>query len=56
MGLQNILGNVRIIDALKYRFHRGKRSNLSFYRDSNGNEVDLLVGLGSSSPSKSKRG
>ena len=35
-----------VIEALEYRLHRGKRSNLSFYRDSNGNEVDLLVGLG----------
>ena len=26
--------------------HRGRRSNLHFYRDSNGNEVDLLLSHG----------
>jgi uncharacterized protein len=36
-----------VLEALKCRLHRGKRSNRSFYRDSNGNEVDLLLGLGS---------
>ena len=34
------------IDALKYRFNRGRRSNLSFYRDGKGNEVDLVLELG----------
>ncbi len=42
----NLFENMIVIEALKYRLHRGKRSNLSFYRDSNGNEVDLLIGLG----------
>ena len=28
---------------MKYRFNQGRRSNLYFYRDSKGNEVDLLV-------------
>jgi len=36
-----------IIEALKYRFNQGKRSNLYFYRDSKGNEVDLLLASGS---------
>ena len=31
------------MEALKYRLHRGRRSNLHFYRDSNGIEVDLLL-------------
>jgi uncharacterized protein len=35
-----------VLEALKYRLHRGKRANLHFYRDSNGNEVDLLVSCG----------
>ena len=35
-----------VMEALKYRLHRGRRTNLHFYRDSNGNEVDLLLGLG----------
>ena len=34
------------MEALKYRLHKGNRSNLHFYRDSNGNEVDLLLGYG----------
>lgn len=42
----NLFENMVVIEALKYRLHRGKRSNLHFYRDSNGNEVDLLLGLG----------
>lgn len=35
-----------MIDALKYRYNRGKRSNLYFWRDAKGNEVDLLVESG----------
>jgi len=42
----NLFENMVIMEALKYRLHRGKRSNLHFYRDSNGNEVDLLLSLG----------
>ena len=42
----NLFENMMVIEALKYRFNRGKRSNLSFYRDSNGNEVDLLLEIG----------
>jgi hypothetical protein len=30
------------MEALKMRYNRGRRSNLLFYRDSNGNEVDLV--------------
>jgi hypothetical protein len=37
--------NLVILEALKYRYHQGKRSNLFFYRDSNGNEVDLIYAL-----------
>ncbi len=42
----NLFENMVIMEALKYRLHRGRRSNLHFYRDSNGNEVDLLLALG----------
>jgi len=35
-----------IVEALKSRLHQGKRSNLYFYRDSKGNEVDLLFAGG----------
>lgn len=31
-----------VADALKHRFNRGKRSNLHFYRESTGHEVDLI--------------
>lgn len=42
----NLFENLVVIEALKYRFNRGLRSNLSFYRDSKGNEVDLLCEIG----------
>jgi predicted AAA+ superfamily ATPase len=32
-----------IIDALKERLNRGKDSNHFYFRDSNGNEVDLII-------------
>lgn len=38
--------NAVVVEALKYRFNRGKRSNLSFFRDSRGLECDLLVETG----------
>lgn len=34
--------NAVISEALKHRFNRGRRSNLSFFRDSNGLECDLF--------------
>ena len=37
--------NLVVVEALKHRFNQGKRSNLSFYRDSSGTEVDLLCSL-----------
>lgn len=42
----NLFENMVVIEALKYRLHRGRRANLHFFRDSNGNEVDLLLQLG----------
>ena len=38
--------NLVVIEALKYRFNRGRRSNLYFWRDARGNEVDLLLEYG----------
>jgi predicted AAA+ superfamily ATPase len=38
----NLFENMVIAEALKYRFNQGRRSNLYFYRDRKGNEVDLL--------------
>ena len=42
----NLFENMMVMEALKHRLHRGRRSNLQFYRDSNGNEVDLLLNFG----------
>ncbi len=42
----NLFENMVVIEALKYRLHRGKRNNLCFYRDSGGNEVDMVVSMG----------
>lgn len=43
----NLYENLVIANVLKYRYNRGLRSNLLFYRDSNGNEVDLLYSVAS---------
>lgn len=37
--------NLVIVEALKYRYNQGKRSNLYFYRDSTGHEIDLIYTL-----------
>jgi predicted AAA+ superfamily ATPase len=42
----NLFENMVIAEALKWRFNRGLQSNLYFYRDSKGNEVDLLLANG----------
>ena len=34
--------NFVVAETLKYRYNRGKRENLSFFRDAKGHEVDLL--------------
>ena len=38
--------NAVVAEVLKYRFNRGRRSNLSFFRDSRGLECDLLYETG----------
>lgn len=38
--------NLVISELVKYRYNVGKRSNLFFYRDSNGNEVDVISKAG----------
>lgn len=35
--------NFIVMEALKYRCNQGRESNLSYYRDSHNNEVDLIV-------------
>lgn len=42
----NLFENLIVIEALKYRFNRGKRSNLYFWRDAKGNEIDLVIESG----------
>ena len=42
----NLFENMVVMEALKYRYNQGKRSNLFFFRDSNGNEVDLIAEQG----------
>ncbi len=39
----SLFENMIVLDFLKERFNRGRRSNLFFYRDSHGNEVDLIL-------------
>ena len=38
--------NAVVVEALKYRFNRGLRQNLSFFRDSNGLECDVFYETG----------
>lgn len=42
----NLFENMVVIDLLKKRFNNAKQNNLVFYRDSNGNEVDILYKIG----------
>ncbi len=38
----NLFENMAVMEILKFRFNRGKSSNLFFFRDSKGNEIDLF--------------
>ena len=38
-----IFENMIVMECLKHRTNRGKEGNVFFYRDSNQNEVDILV-------------
>ena len=42
----NLFENLVLMEILKYRLNRGKRNNLYFYRDSKGNEVDIIYEIG----------
>jgi predicted AAA+ superfamily ATPase len=33
------------MEFLKYRLNKGKKNNLNFYRDSTGNEVDIIYNV-----------
>ncbi len=39
----HLFENFIVTEALKHRYNQGKTANLYFYRDSNGNEIDLLI-------------
>ena len=41
--LKGLFENMIVLEALKSRYNRGKVSNLYFWKDNNGNEIDLLV-------------
>ncbi|MEZ5536839.1 MAG: ATP-binding protein [Thiolinea sp.] len=44
--LGNLFENLVVLEAVKTRYNRGLTSNLYFFRDSSGNEVDLLFKSG----------
>lgn len=44
--LGGLFENMIVIEALKHRLNQGMNPNLYFYRDSNGNEVDLIIKRG----------
>jgi hypothetical protein len=45
--LRGVLFETLVVgEALKWFWHRGRRAGLHFYRDSDGNEVDLLLEFG----------
>lgn len=41
----NLFENLVVTEILKYRFNKGKRNNLNFYRDSAGNEIDVIYNI-----------
>jgi len=43
----NLFENLVVLEALKIRYNQGLTPNLYFYRDSHGNEIDLLYKSGS---------
>ena len=41
----NLFENFVVTEILKYRFNKGKRNNLNFYRDNAGNEIDVIYNI-----------
>lgn len=41
----NLFENLVVTEILKYRYNRGKRNNLNFFRDSQGNEIDIIYNV-----------
>ncbi|MDP2865198.1 MAG: DUF4143 domain-containing protein, partial [Elusimicrobiota bacterium] len=52
----SLFENMVVTEALKHRLNEGKRSDLSFYRDSSGLEVDLVASGGGLRPLEIKSG
>jgi len=42
----NLFENLALMEAIKYRFNRGRKNTVTFYRDSRGNEVDMILESG----------
>jgi len=42
----NIFENLVVVECLKARYNQAKQANLYFFRDSNGNEVDIIFQQG----------
>ena len=42
----NLFENLALIEAIKYRFNKGGKNVVTFYRDSRGNEVDMVFESG----------
>jgi len=41
----NLFENMAVMEILKFRFNRGRSNNLFFFRDSKGNEIDLMYSI-----------
>jgi len=39
----NLFENLALMEAIKYRFNKGRKNTVTFYRDSRGNEVDMIL-------------
>ena len=42
----SLFENLALMEAVKYRFNRGRKNTITFYRDSRGNEVDMILESG----------
>ena len=42
----NLFENLALVEAMKYRFNSGRKNVVTFYRDSRGNEVDMILESG----------
>ena len=52
----HLFENMVVMEFVKHAFNEGRSGNLSFYRDSNGNEIGGTFGLNNDSKSQLKSG